>query len=338
MPGLRNIRLLVAYDGGSYGGWQRQKNSPSIQGELEAALAKMHARTLPLFAAGRTDAGVHARGQVANFYTDIRSIPAERFVPALNKLLPRDIRVLEAAEAGFDFHSRFDARLRRYRYYVAVGRTVDPFSLRYAHQVHRAPNLSSLNAAASLLLGENDFSALSSARDPSPSKRRNVLEAAFRWDSGPGGGAGPASAGAFLVFEIAANAFLLRMVRSVVGSLLHWEAESRTLSPGGGGAYAAEMTARALATGDRELAGPTAPARGLFFWAAEYYPEPRRPGRGEFWARRGYEEPLGGAGEDSGGEAEEESEEESPPREPGPELPAPRGPRRLVPGLGFVQE
>lgn len=336
MPGTRNIKLVVAYDGSVYGGWQRQKNAPSIQGELEAAIAKMHGRSIPVFAAGRTDAGVHARGQVANFYTDIESIPADRFVPALNKALPRDIRVLSSADAVFDFHSRFDARLRRYRYFIAVGRTIDPFALRAAHQVIVAPRLASLNAAASLLIGENDFSALSSARDPSPSKRRMVHEASFRWEAGAGSPAG-SSPGALLVFEIAANAFLLRMVRSIVGSLLHWEAEGRAAGDSG---YAATTTARALATGDRNLAGPTAPARGLFFWNAEYHPEPRRPGRGAYWARRGYEDEIEAGdveeAEDEAGDPPEPTEK--PPREPGPDIPADRTRRRLVPGVGYVQE
>ena len=183
----RNIRLVVAYDGTGYGGWQRQDNAPSVQAELEKALAKMHGSSPPVFAAGRTDAGVHAQAQVANFYTDIGSIPAERFVPALNKLLPRDIRVMSATEVPLDFHSRFDARLRRYRYFIVIGRTVDPFALRTAWQVTRSPDLRALNEAASLLLGENDFTALCSARDPSPSKRRTVLEASFRWEGGTPG-------------------------------------------------------------------------------------------------------------------------------------------------------
>ncbi|MEI6386801.1 MAG: tRNA pseudouridine(38-40) synthase TruA [Spirochaetota bacterium] len=306
----RNIRLVVAYDGTGYGGWQRQKNAPSVQAALEAALAKMHGSSPPVFAAGRTDAGVHAQGQVANFYTDILSIPAGRFVPALNKLLPRDIRVMSAAEAPFDFHSRFDARLRRYRYFFVIGRTVGPFALRTAWQIPHSPDLRVLNGAASLLLGENDFTALCSARDPSPSKRRRVLEASFRWEGG------------LLVFEIAANAFLLRMVRSIVGSLIHWEA-------GGGPSgrptgTAAETLRLALKTGDRGLAGPTAPAQGLFFWNAEYYDQPRRPGRGAYWSRRGYEDPQGEGGDE--------------PTEPGPLIPPTAPALRLVPGIGKVEE
>lgn len=320
MRSRRNIRLVLAYDGSDYGGWQRQINAPTIQGEVEAALAKMHGRSLPLYGAGRTDAGVHAKGQVANFYTDIASIAPERFVPALNKLLPRDIRILEAAEVGFDFHARFDARLRRYRYYILPGRRADPFALRYAHQVPRAPDLVTLNTMASSLLGETDFTALSSARDPSPSKRRNLLEASFRWE------------GVFLVFEIAANAFLLRMVRSIVGSLLRWESEGRGL----------EALKTALESGDRSLSGPTAPARGLFFWNAEYYPEPRKPGRGQYWSRRGYEDEAADEGAEAVDEALDEpgaaSATDDPPEEPGPDIPGMTTGFRLVPGLGFVKE
>jgi tRNA pseudouridine38-40 synthase len=327
MEGLRNIRLVVAYDGTDFGGWQRQLNAPSVQAVLEDALAKMHGRAVRVHAAGRTDSGVHARGQVTNFYTDIQSIEATRFIPALNKFLPSSVRVMAAAEAHFDFHARFDARLRRYRYFVAAGRTIDPFTLRFAHRVNRAPDLAVLNSMASALIGEVDFTALSSARDPSPSKRRHVLESSFRWEGG------------LLVFEIAANAFLLRMVRSIVGSLLHWESTGEGIT----------ALAKALETGDRSLSGPTAPARGLFFWNAEYYPEPRKPGRGAYWSRRVWDEdsesdvdgsPPGqgdtvGAGDEAGAPADAGRPV---PAEPAPEtgVSSPRG--RLVPGIGYVRD
>src|SRR5512145_117212 len=113
----RNVRLVLSYDGTDLAGWQRQENARSAQGELEAALAEIHGHPVPTIGAGRTDSGVHAMGQVANFYTDIGGMGAERFVPALNRLLPRDLRVLSSSEADFDFHSRYDARLRRYRYF-----------------------------------------------------------------------------------------------------------------------------------------------------------------------------------------------------------------------------
>lgn len=259
---LRNIRLTVSYDGTDFSGWQRQKRDRSVQEELEVALAKMHGHEIATYGAGRTDSGVHAHGQVANFYTDIASIPAERFVPALNGLLPRDVRILESREAHFDFHSRFDARARRYRYFTLVGQA-DPWRLRYAHQLFRRPDIAVLNDMASRLLGETDFTSLSSAQDASLSRFRCVHEASFRWE------------GDALVFEIAANAFLWRMVRSIVGTILYFEAEGRD-----GGDMAALLAAR-----DRRLAGPTAPARGLFLWSVDYYPEPRRPGSGAERAR-----------------------------------------------------
>jgi tRNA pseudouridine38-40 synthase len=284
---MRNIRLTLSYDGTSFSGWQRQKDARSVQEELERALGKMHGHAVPTVAAGRTDSGVHAMGQVSNFYTDIRSIKADRFVPALNQLLPRDLRVLDSREADYDFHSRYDARLRRYRYFTVAGGAPDPVRLRYAGYSRRRPDVGILNAMASTMLGETDFTALSSARDESLSRRRYVHEASFRWDGG------------LLVFEIAANAFLLRMVRSIVGSLLFFEADGR-----GPGDFRA-----LIASKDRSAAGPTAPARGLFLWNVEYYASPTRPGRGAYWALGNAAEsaPVPGSGGDAEGDALESS-------------------------------
>jgi tRNA pseudouridine38-40 synthase len=283
MPSKRNVRLLVSYDGTDFAGWQRQDNARSVQGELEGALARMHGHPVPTLGAGRTDAGVHAMAQVANFYTDIASIEIERFMPALNKLLPRDMRVLSAAEADFDFHSRYDARLRRYRYFTLCGAGADPMRLRYAHHLQRRPDLESLNAAASLILGETDFTTFSSAKDASANRSRFVHESSFRWE------------GDMLVYQVAANAFLWRMVRSLVGSMLHYENEARAAAivgrsndgdaivDGSRAEFCADRMAEALAARERKLAGPTAPARGLFLWNVEYYPSPTRPGRGDYW-------------------------------------------------------
>jgi tRNA pseudouridine38-40 synthase len=297
MRSKRNIRLCLSYDGTGFGGWQLQKNARSVQGELEAALERMHGHPVPTLGAGRTDAGVHAMGQVANFYTDIASIEAGRFLPALNKLMPMDLRVLSATEADFDFHSRYDARLRRYRYFILCSATPDPMRLRYCHRLHPRPSIESLNAAAGLILGERDFTTFSSAKDESANRSRFVSESSFRWE------------GEALVYEIAANAFLWRMVRSLVGSMLEYEAEGAR--EGGGGA--AERMDAALRSRDRSLAGATAPARGLFLWNVEYYASPTRPGRGDYWTRGRGE--AGGSADGAAG--------------PGP---------RMVPGLGPVEE
>lgn len=323
---MRNIRLALAYDGTDFAGWQRQKAARTAQEELEKALATMHGHPVPTVAAGRTDSGVHARGQVANFYTDIRSIPAGRFLPALNKLLPRDLRILGAEDADYDFHSRYDARLRRYRYFTVCGGAPDPVRLRYAHFIRRRPDLAVLNRMASRLLGETDFTALSSARDESLSRSRFVHEASFRWE------------GESLVFEIAANAFLLRMVRSIVGCILDFEAGGRD----------GDDFASLLASRDRSAAGPTAPARGLFLWNVEYYATPTRPGRGAYWVERSAAEmdaPDDEAAEEggAGGSAADAEPAGRAPSEAAAAVAAASGiadragARRLVPGLGYVE-
>jgi tRNA pseudouridine38-40 synthase len=249
---LRNIRLLIAYDGTDFSGWQRQngeRGNRTVQGIVEDALEKIHKHSVPLTGSGRTDAGVHAAGQVANFYTDISGMGAERFVPALNSILPRDVRILESGETVSDFHARFDAKSRIYRYHCICGRPGLPHELRYSLQLWRRPRIALLNDYARLLLGERDCSVFASPSDPSKSRSRHISQACFfvRGDA--------------LIFEIAANAFLWKMVRSIAGTLLHYE--ERGVSP--------EAFKDIAASRDRNLAGPTLPPQGLFLWKIEYY-------------------------------------------------------------------
>uniref|UniRef100_A0A7C3ID84 tRNA pseudouridine synthase A n=1 Tax=Gracilinema caldarium TaxID=215591 RepID=A0A7C3ID84_9SPIR len=245
----RNIRLVVAYDGTDFSGWQRQGPDRSVQGDIEEALYKMHKHPVPLIGSGRTDAGVHAIGQVANFKTDIAHIPAERFVPALNSILERDVRILHAEEASPDFHARFDAKSRTYRYHIICGRPAMPHELRYAWHIWRQPDIARLNAYARLLLGETDCSLFASPRDPSLSRNRYISQARFLIE------------GPQLIFEITANAFLWKMVRSIVGSLLYYEERS----------YPVDAVQQLLLAGDHKAAGPTAPPEGLFLWKIDYY-------------------------------------------------------------------
>jgi tRNA pseudouridine38-40 synthase len=255
---------LIAYDGTDFSGWQRQENfSPgqdlnrkggkirTVQGTIEAALERIHKTRVPLTGAGRTDAGVHAAGQAANFYTSVKGMAAERFVPALNGLLPQDVRILEARNAAADFHARFDAKSRTYRYAFVCGRHGLPQELRYAHQLWRRPRLELLNAYARFLLGERDCSVFAVPRDKSQSRSRYISQAYFFAERD------------LLIFEISANAFLWKMVRSVAGTLLYYE--EKGLPPG---EFAALM-----ASGDRGLAGPTLPPKGLSLWKVEYYRE-----------------------------------------------------------------
>ena len=217
-PSLRAIKLVLAYDGSDFSGWQKQKNGRSVQEELEKALSIMHKHEVRVVGSARTDAGVHAMGQAASFYTDIASIPANRFVLALNKLLPRDVRVLSSEEEKPDFHARFDASLRRYRYFLSCGGTPDPFTLRYAHFIPYYPCLTILNAMASVVLGEHDFSTFASAQDKSESRFRFISESVFFLERD------------LLVYQIAGNAFLWRQVRSLVGTFL--ELEKKAKDPG----------------------------------------------------------------------------------------------------------
>jgi tRNA pseudouridine38-40 synthase len=246
---VRTIKLLIAYDGTDFSGWQRQDRLPTVQGALEGALEKLHKRPVALAGAGRTDAGVHAAGQAATFQTDIAGIPAERFVPALNSLLPRSIRVLDSRAAPDKFHARFDAKSRSYRYHLICGRPALPQELRYGLQLWRRPNLELLNAYARIFRGELDCSLFARPGDPSRSRSRYFFNAAFF------------TAGDTLIFEIQANAFLWKMVRSMVGTLLRCEEQ---------GSSPEELRA-IVASGDRNLAGPTVPPNGLFLWRVEYY-------------------------------------------------------------------
>jgi len=138
----RNIKLIIAYDGTDFCGWQRQDNGTTVQGVIEDALEKMHGHSVNLTGSGRTDSGVHAVGQAANFYTDIESIPPERFAPALNSSLPQTVRVLESCEAGKEFHARFSAKARIYRYQF-ICRPLLPHENRYnlAITPYSAPRL-----------------------------------------------------------------------------------------------------------------------------------------------------------------------------------------------------
>ncbi|MCL2801109.1 MAG: tRNA pseudouridine(38-40) synthase TruA [Treponema sp.] len=252
----RNIKLIIAYDGTDFHGWQRQKNRQNtIQAVIEKALEKMHGHPVNLTGSGRTDTGVHAAGQTANFFTDIDSIPAERFSFALNSLLPPDIRILESSETDESFHSRFSAKTRLYRYQFICHSSitsVKPQDNRFNLQLHRFPNIELLNAYGRIILGETDCSIFTGAGDitniTGKSKNRFIYKAHFFTEHNK------------LIFEISANAFLRNMVRSVTGTFLFYE--EANLQP--------EKLKEIISSGRRDLAGPTLPPNGLFLWKVEY--------------------------------------------------------------------
>ena len=250
---MRNIKLLLAYDGTDFLGWQRQGRKRTVQAVIEDALEKLHKGRVALTGSGRTDTGVHAAGQSANFFTSIGSMEAGLFVPALNSLLPHDVRILEAVEAQADFHARFDARLRTYRYCFIIRRRALPWELRYAWHLHSRsqPDLRRLNEYARLFRGEMDCSAFTVPADKSKSRCRYFSGASFFIE------------GDRLVFEISANAFLWKMARSIAGTLIRFDEKSLSVS------YLQEV----IESGVRTLTGPTAPPEGLFLWKVDYYRE-----------------------------------------------------------------
>ena len=246
----RNIKLTLSYDGTDFNGWQRQDGSDTrtVQGMIESALEKIHKKPVVIHGSGRTDSGVHAAAQAANFHTDIDSMETWRFIPALNSLLPWEIRIHEACEVLPDFHARFNARSRTYRYYFIMRKHIMPWELRYAQHIKRHPDISVLNSYARLLHGEMDCTAFAVPGDSSKSRHRFIFGAVFFTE------------GEKLVFEISANAFLWKMVRSIAGTLLSYEEKGFDPS------YMEDV----LKEGKRSLTGPTAPPEGLFLWKVDF--------------------------------------------------------------------
>jgi tRNA pseudouridine38-40 synthase len=252
---VRQIRLVVEYDGTSLCGWQRQANGPTVQGHLEAALAKLLSHEAPVIGASRTDAGVHARGQVASFRT-ARPIPLHGIRRGLNSLLPRQIAVRDAAEVPDDFHPRFSATGKHYRYTILARPDRSP---RWRDRAwHQAEPLSieAMVAAAAPLLGEHDFAAFRAAGCAATTTTRRI-EAIEVSAPDP----------ELLVLDVRGNAFLRNMVRILVGTLVEVGAGRRPPS----------QVAEILASRDRILAGITAPAHGLELMEVQY--DGSRPGR-----------------------------------------------------------
>lgn len=250
---MRNILLTISYDGTDFCGWQRQdfadkgKSVRTVQAEIERALEKIHKEPIKLYGSGRTDSGVHAAGQAANFFSPIDSIPVEKYIQAINAFLPHDIRVNEAKEVAQDFNARFSATSRTYRYFIHCGKSPMASEMRYVWSIKRFPNLKTLNEMASHLRGEIDCATFAAAGDQSLSTMRFLDNAVFYPDS---------TNGERIVFEISANAFLWKMVRSLTGTLIAFEKAGKD----------ADYFKYVLESKNRKLAGATAPAQGLFLW------------------------------------------------------------------------
>jgi tRNA pseudouridine38-40 synthase len=240
-------RITLAYDGTYYQGWQVQPNQTTIQGRLQECLESMAGHTVSVTGAGRTDAGVHAHGQVAHFRLE-PSIPPDGLLRGLNSVLPEDIRVLEADLAPDDFHARYSARSKTYCYHLNRSPVALPFRSRFTHHYPHALDLDAMARASKHFAGRKDFAAFCAAASEVKTTERECTVSRLIEQENE------------LVYEISANGFLHHMVRNIVGTLL--EVGRGKLTP--------ENIDRLFESRDRHLSGPTAPARGLHLMRVDY--------------------------------------------------------------------
>lgn len=239
---IRNFKLTIEYDGTRFHGWQRQKGLPTIQEAVRDAILAVTQQTVPVFGSGRTDAGVHALGQVASFACDTRLAPAT-LQKALNSLLDDDIVVTDCQEVPLDFHAQYSTKSKTYQYRILNREIPAALCRRYAWHIKKPLEMKAMQAALPAIIGRHDFSSFEGVGSPRTSPERHVTEASFT-----------AQPGGYIVFEITADGFLKHMVRNIVGTLVDV----------GLGRTAPEAVAAILAARDRSRAGATAPAHGLF--------------------------------------------------------------------------
>ncbi|MHB0858373.1 MAG: tRNA pseudouridine(38-40) synthase TruA [Anaerolineae bacterium] len=255
---MRNYRAIVEYDGTEYAGFQIQADRATIQGALEQSLTKLGLGHVRIHGAGRTDAGVHALGQVIHFQTDWRH-GSDALERGMNAVLDRAIAVRQVAPVSDAFHARYSARRRMYVYRAYTGRSRSPLLDRFACHIAGKPNLVAMSEAASLLVGEHDFAAFGQA-PWGENTVREVHRAGWREVASDVAVGAPAGWPHLFQFEIEANAFLRGMVRRIVGTLLEV----------GCGRRSVQDVAEVLAAREISHAGVQAPASGLHLWRVEY--------------------------------------------------------------------
>lgn len=264
---MRNIRLTIAYDGGGFSGWQVQPDRRTVQGVLEDAILDLTGKHVRLLAAGRTDAGVHALGQVANFRSDF-NIPPEKWQPALQHRLPDDVVILDSSAVDEEFHATYSAKVKRYRYVIRLDSLESPFLRPYAWRMGGPLDVESMRTSAQSLLGTHDFRCFETDWPNKATSVRTIFDVQVRqlpdwpcWNSlpiqlTPLDGVG----GDYVVFEIAGDGFLYNMVRAIVGTLVKV----------GQGRWPVNSLARIIAGQDRSQAGETAPSHGLYLVSVDY--------------------------------------------------------------------
>jgi tRNA pseudouridine38-40 synthase len=247
---MGRVAVGIEYDGAAFHGWQEQAHCHSVQAELEAALARVAGHPIALTVAGRTDSGVHARGQVAHFDTAAARL-ARGWVLGTNAHLPPTVSLRWARHVPGHFHARYSATARSYRYLVLNSQARSALAAGRCHVAHRPLDVAAMQAAASMLVGLHDFSGFRAAECQARSPVRHLM--ALR----------ATRIGEWLRIEATANAFLHHMVRNLVGLLLEV----------GKGAAPPERAREQLESRQRRLGAPTAPAHGLYFWRAHYPPQ-----------------------------------------------------------------
>ncbi len=254
---MRTLKLTIAYDGTDFAGWQRQAAARTVQAALEDALAPIEGRRVIVTGAGRTDAGVHAAAQVASVRLDAAITPGE-LRRALNATLDEDVRVLAVEEVHDDFHARFDARSKSYRYAVCCGEVMPPRLRRYAWHVRHPLDVDAMQSAAALVVGEHDFAAFQAAGSDVQTSVRRVLASAIEASGASGldldGGA------TLLHYHVTGTGFLRHMVRNIAGTLVDV----------GIGRRSPDDIRAILASRDRARASATAPAHGLTLLRVSY--------------------------------------------------------------------
>jgi tRNA pseudouridine38-40 synthase len=244
----KNFKLIIEYDGSAYHGWQRQKADVTIQSEIEGAIRKLTGKRISLIGSGRTDARVHARGQVANFHCETRLSP-DTFQRGLNALLPKDIVILDCSIVPEQFHARFDATSKTYRYSILNRYTAEAIGRQYVWHIQQPLNTEAMRSALRHILGVHDFKAFEGTGSPRAHTVRNLIRADLL-DHGNGR----------LDFFFTANGFLKHMVRNIMGTLVDV----------GRGKIQPEAMGAIQAAADRSLAGATAPGHGLCLMQVRY--------------------------------------------------------------------
>ncbi|MFA5880673.1 MAG: tRNA pseudouridine(38-40) synthase TruA [Eubacteriales bacterium] len=248
MSCLRNIKVTIAYDGTNYHGFQRQTdNLPTVQQVLEKILTDLTKYPVCALGAGRTDAGVHAEGQVINFRTE-SNIPVGRIVLAMNQRLPEDIVAKKAEEVEFDFHAQFSSKSKVYRYHIFNSRIPSAFDRLYSYHVPQKLSLEKMKEAAGYIVGEHDFTAFRASASKARTSVRNVSRLDIE------------SLTPHLYLTVEADGFLYNMMRIIAGTLLYV----------GKGKLTPEEVRDFVASGQREEAGPTVPPQGLCLMEVKY--------------------------------------------------------------------